>query len=187
MANVLTDPPFAANPPVKLNVNAKILGLVLGILAIIGAIISLFGLLAVFGACTVLGVSISGCGVPILWLLGALLQVAAYSLAAVGGFRMYQMNREGKVNFIYGLALGALGTIVYLVGNIIFWGGISVTGAAGVGGAVVGVIIDLIFIFVFYYLVVISRFPGEAPLVPSAYGGGYGGGYGSPPPPPPTA
>ena len=186
MPNVLTDPPFAADPPVKFNINAKILGLVLGILALIGAIINLLGLLAVFGACTVLGVSINGCGFPILWLLGALLQVAAFALAAVGGFRMYQMNREGKINFIYGCALGALGTVVYLVGNIVFWGGISVTGAAGVGGAVVGVIIDLIFIFVFYYLVVISRFPGEAPLVPSAYGGGYGG-YGSPPPPPPPA
>jgi len=30
-----------------------------------------------------------------------------------------------------------------------------------------------------YYLVVISRFPGEAPLVSSP------GGYGAPPPPPP--
>ena len=186
MANVLTDPPFAADPPVKFNVNAKILGLVLGILSSIGALFSLLGLLAVFGACTIGGISIGGCGFPILWLLGALLQVAAFALAALGGFRMYQMNREGKDNLIYGLALGALGTVVYLVGNIIFWGGISVSGAAGVGGAIVGVIIDLIFIFVFYYLVVISRFPGEAPLAPSAYGGGYGG-YGSPPPPPPPA
>lgn len=185
MANVLTDPPFAADPPVKFNINAKILGLVLGILALIAGIFSLLGLLAVFGACTIAGVSIGGCGFPILWLLGTVLQVAAFGLAALGGFRMYQMNREGKINFIYGCALGALGTVVYLVGNIIFYSGISVLGA-GYGGAIVGAIIDLIFIFIFYYLVVISRFPGEAPLVPSAYGGGYGG-YGSPPPPPPPA
>ena len=183
MANVLTDPPFAADPPVKFNVNAKILGLVLGILAIIGAIFSLLGLLASFGACTVLGVTIGGCGIPILWLLGALVQLVGYILGALGGFRMYQMNREGKLNVIYGLGLGAAGTVLYLIGNIIFYSGISVIGA-GYGGAIVGVIIDLIVIFILYYLVVISRFPGEAPLVPSAYGGGYGGGYGSPPPPP---
>ncbi|MBV8527168.1 MAG: hypothetical protein JOZ75_02520 [Candidatus Dormibacteraeota bacterium] len=167
MANALTDPPFAADPPVKLNVNAKILGLVIGIIAIIGAILSLIGLLAAFGACTILGQTIGGCGVPILWLLGAVIQVVAYILGAVGGFRMYQLNREGKNNVVYGLALGFLGTIVYLIGNIIFYAGISVIGA-GYGGAIVGVIIDLIIIFIFYYLVVISRFPGEAPLVPSA-------------------
>lgn len=181
MANVLTDPPFAADPPVKFNIDAKILGLVLGILAIIGAIFSLIGLLAAFGACTILGQTISGCGLPILWLLGALLQVVGYVLGAVGGFRMYQLNREGKLNVIWGLALGAAGTIVYLVGNIIFYSGISVLGA-GYGGAIVGVIIDLIIIFALYYLVVISRFPGEAPLVPRVTTGGYG----APPPPPPA-
>jgi hypothetical protein len=183
MANVLTDPPFAADPPVKFNIDAKILGLVLGILAIIGAIFSLFSLLAVFGACTILGQTIGGCGLPILWLLGALLQLAGFITGAVGGFRMYQLNREGKVNVIYGLALGAAGTVLYLIGNIIFYSGLSVLGA-GYGGAIVGVVIDLIVISVLYYLVVISRFPGEAPLAPRATGG-YGGGYGSPPPPAP--
>src|SRR4030088_3698991 len=48
MANVLTDPPFAANPPIKLNVNAKVLGLVIGILAVIAAVIDLIYLPTVF-------------------------------------------------------------------------------------------------------------------------------------------
>ena len=43
MANILTDPPFAADPPIKLNVPAKTLGLVIGILAIIGIIIVQLG------------------------------------------------------------------------------------------------------------------------------------------------
>ena len=48
MANILTDPPFAADPPIKLNVPAKTLGLVIGILAIIGIIIDLIALPVVF-------------------------------------------------------------------------------------------------------------------------------------------
>jgi len=180
MANALTDPPFAADPPVKLNVNAKILGLVIGILATIGAIFSLLGLLAAFGACTIGGLTITGCGFPVVWLLGAAVQLVAFILGAVGGFRMYQLNSEGKLNVIYGLVLGAVGTILYLVGNIIFYSGFTI-GGVGYGSAIVSVVIDLIVIFIFYYLVVISRFPGEAPLVASP------GGYGAPPPPPPPA
>jgi hypothetical protein len=41
-----------------------------------------------------------------------------------------------------------------------------------------------------YYLVIISRWPGDAPLVAAGPTGGYGnppGGYGSPPPPPPPS
>ena len=48
MANILTDPPFAADPPIKLNVPAKTLGLVIGILAIIGIILDLIALPVVF-------------------------------------------------------------------------------------------------------------------------------------------
>jgi len=181
MANSLTDPPFAANPPVKLNIDAKILGLIIGILAVLGAVFGLIGLLAAFGACTVAGVSIGGCGFPILWLLGDLLLLVGYIVGAVGGFRMYQMNRLGKEWAIYGLALGFVGNLLYLVGNIIFYSGFGVLGV-GYGGAVVGFIISLIIYFIVYYLVVISRFPGDSPLSPSPYGG-YGG---TPPPPPPS-
>src|SRR4029077_8406268 len=82
MANVLTDPPFAADPPVKINVSARILGLVIGILAAIGAIFTLFvgGLFSVFTF---------GVGSASLWLIGVLIGLAGEIFGAVGGFQMY--------------------------------------------------------------------------------------------------
>ncbi len=175
MPNALTDPGFAANPPVKLNVNARVLGLVIGILAIIGAILNLFagGLFSIF--------AFAG-GFAFLWFLGVLIGLVADILAAIGGFRMYNLDRSGKVLVIYGLALSLLGAIVHLIGELIAYSGIySVLYSPA--GAIVGLIIDLIVLGIIYYLVVISRFPGEAPMAP-----GVGGtGYGSPPPPPPPS
>lgn len=173
MANVLTDPPFAADPPVKLNVNAKVLGLVIGILAVIGLVVSLLLLPAVFAlnnfanqVCGSLGVNCGTSGIFFLALIGVLISIAGEVLYAIGGFQMYNMNRSGKEKVIYGLALNVLGGILEIVGY------------GGVGGFIFSLIVGI----VIYYLVVISRFPGEAPLVATPYGGGYG----SPPPPPPV-
>jgi hypothetical protein len=176
MANTLLDPPFAADPPVKFNVNAKILGLVIAILAVIGAVFEglVGGLLSVFGF---------GGGFQAIWLLGVLVGLVADILAAVGGFRMYSGDRAGKPLVIYALALGLLGAIVGLIGNLVAYSGYLLGYSAG--GAIFGLIVDLIIYFIIYYLVVISRFPGDAPLVQSTGGGYGGGGYGSPPPPPP--
>lgn len=180
MPNALIAPPFAADPPVKVNVNARTLGLIIGILAIIRAVFALLGLLAVFGACSVAGVSIAGCGFPILWLLGDLVVIVGLVAAAIGGFRMYNLDRSGKELTIYGIALLAIGELVYLLGNIVFYSGaLAVLGGLGVG-VIVAFIIWLAIYFCIYYLVVISRFPGEAPLAPGAIGG-----YRTPPPPPP--
>ncbi len=178
MANALTEPPFAANPPVKVNINAKTLGLVLMILGIIGLIFAIIGLLTIFGFCGGFGVGL--CGFPIIWLLGDLVGLAGLVIGTIGAYRMYQGLRQGKDWVIYGLALGLLGALIGLIGNIMAYSGLLGFGA----GAIVGFIIDLIIYFIVYYLVVISRFPGEAPLV--ATPGGYGG-YGAPPPPPPSA
>lgn len=175
MANALTDPPFAANPPVKLNVNAKILGLVIAILAVLGLILSLFagGLFTIFGFVG---------GLAPIWLLGVLVAIVAEILVAVGGFQMYNLNRGGKNLVIYGLALGLVGAVLTLVGQLIAYSGLLLYSA---GGAVIGLIFDVIIYGIIYYLVVISRFPGEAPMSPTSYGGGgYGGG--TPPPPPPS-
>jgi hypothetical protein len=185
MANVLTDPPFAADPPIKLNVPAKTLGLVIGILAIIGIIIDLIALPVVFAltsvssdvstACRELGGTDCGTsGIFFLALIGVLIGLVGSVLYAFGGFRMYQLNRSGKDLVIYGL-------VVNLVGGIF-----AIVGYGGVGSFIFSLIIAV----VVYYLVVISRWPGDAPLV--ATPGGYGsppppGGYGSPPPPPPSA
>lgn len=166
MANVLTDPPFAADPPIKLNVNAKILGLVIGILAIIGLVIALLALPVVFALNNICNNLIGGtCSTGIfgLALIGVIITVVGELLYAIGGFQMYNMNRAGKDKVIYGLAINVVGGILQIVGY------------GGVGGFIFALIVAVIV----YYLVVISRFPGEMPLVAS-------GGYGAPPPPPPA-
>jgi hypothetical protein len=179
MANILTDPPFAADPPIKLNVPAKTLGLVIGILAIIGIIIDLIALPVVFAlnnvasdadtVCRELGGTDCGgsSGIFGLALIGVLIGLVGSVLYAFGGFRMYQLNRSGKDLVIYGL-------VVNLVGGIF-----AIIGYGGIGSFIFSLIIAV----VVYYLVVISRWPGDAPLVASAPPGGYG----SPPPPPPGA
>ena len=174
MANAITDPPFAADPPVKLNVNARILGLVIGILAVIGALLTLFagGLLSLFAF---------GGGFAPIWFLGVLLALVAEIMAAIGGFRMYNLDRGGKVLVIYALAIALVGAVLSLIGQLIAYTGIYAFGYAP-AGAIVGLIIDAIIYFIIYYLVVISRFPGELPLTP----GGMGGYRTPPPPPPPT-
>ncbi|MFN2582498.1 MAG: hypothetical protein ABR498_07140 [Candidatus Dormibacteria bacterium] len=172
MANALTDPPFAANPPVKLNVNAKILGLVIGILALIGLILSLIALPVVFALnsvvssyCGYYGVSCGSSGIFLLALLGVIVSIVGDILYAVGGFQMYGGNRAGKGKVIYGLIINLIGGVLQIVGY----------------GGILGFIFSLIVAIVVYYLVVISRFPGETPLVASPSGG-----YGTPPPPPPA-
>jgi len=181
MANTLLDPPFAADPPVKLNVNAKILGLVLGILALLAAVF--LGLIG--GLISVIGLAAGGFGG--IWLIGSLVSLVGYIMSAIAGYQMYQGDRGGKRLMIYGLAVVFIGAIVGAIGRIIAYSGILGFGAGyAVGGAIFDIIFGIIFFGIPYYLVVISRFPGDVPLVSSA--GGYGnppGGYGSPPPPPP--
>jgi hypothetical protein len=184
MANTLLEPPFAANPPVKLNVNAKILGLVIGILALIGAVFGglVGGLFSLF--------SLAAGGFGGIWLIGILLTLIADVVAAIGGFQMYSMNRAGKRLVIYALAIGVLASVVTAIGNIIAYSGLYVLGGYSAGGAIFGLIFGVIIYAIIYYIVVISRWPGDVPLVASP--GGYGnppasGGYGSPPPPPPSA
>lgn len=184
MANILTDPPFAADPPFKMNVPAKTLGLVLLILGAIGIIFGILGLTATFGACT-----LGGCGFPILWLLGAIIGLIGVCIGTYGAYQMYQLNRDGKRLVIYGLALGFLGGVVSTIGTIIFYAGYAVLGV-GYGGAIVGLIIDVIIYAIVWYIVIISRFPGDTPLVAAGPTSGYGnppGGYGTPPPPPPPS
>jgi hypothetical protein len=182
MANILTDPPFAADPPIKLNVPAKTLGLIIGILAIIGIIIDLIALPVVFALnntvgtlCSeVGGLNCGSTGIFGLALIGVLIGLVGSILYAFGGFRMYQLNRSGKDLVIYGL-------VVNLVGGIF-----AIIGYGGIGSFIFSLIIAV----VVYYLVIISRWPGDAPLVAAGPTGGYGnppGGYGSPPPPPPPS
>lgn len=173
--NALTNPPFASDPPLKWNINARILGLVIGILAALGALVGLISLFAIFGFCS----GLYGCGFPVLWLFGAVVGLAGEVLVAIGGFRMYTLDREGKDLVIYGIVLTAVGSLIALVGNGLAYGSLGTAfGAASVFGFIVGLAID----FLIYYLVVISRFPHEQPLGPP---GGWGGFTPPGPPPPP--
>ena len=100
-----------------------------------------------------------------------------------------QLNRAGKNLVIYALALGFLGSIVG--GD---WEHRRVQRDLRLGGyprrCHLRLIIGVIVYGIVYYIVVISRWPGDAPLVAAGPTGGYGnppGGYGSPPPPPPPS
>ena len=172
MANILTDPPFAADPPIKLNVPAKTVGLVAAILGIIGLVVfGLFGLIAAFALSTVASVcgltTCVGTGIFFLAIIGVLALAVGALLYTIGGFQMYNLNRSGKNLVIYGLAVGVIGGLLELIGGL------------GAGSF----IFDLIWFAVGWYLVVISRWPGDAPLVATTPPGSYG----SPPPPPPPA
>jgi hypothetical protein len=173
--NALVDPPFAKDPPVKINVNAKTLGLVLLILGAIGILLQVIGLFTIFGFCS----AYFGCHFPILWLLGDIVGLGGTVLGTIGAYRMYEENPQGKEWVIYGLALGLVGAVLTLVGNLSAYSGLLVGAGAG---AIFGLIIDLIVYFIVYYLVVVSRFPSQAPLNPP--GASSWGGPSAPPPPP---
>jgi hypothetical protein len=183
--NQLVEPPFAANPPVKVNVNAKILGLVIAILAAISALLHVFGPVGLISLinynsalnslnqfCRAYGTDCGTTGIAVFGLIGIIIILAGEVLAAVGGYRMYQLNRQGKEWVIYGLILSVIGSLVTTIG----WGGY------GIGSFIFGLILN----FVIYYLVVVSRFPGEAPLAPPSATPTWGGGGPSSPPPPPA-
>jgi hypothetical protein len=142
----LLNPPFAKDPPVKLDIRAKTLGL---IYAILGAISALFGLAALAG---LLGLnyvaSLTGFGgVWVLLVIGSLVSEAGTLLAAWGGYRMYQEDHGGKKPVVLGLALTVVGGLVSALGTY--------------GGGLPGWIFSAAITFVLYYLVIISRFSDE--------------------------
>ncbi|MBJ7610362.1 MAG: hypothetical protein JF887_13165 [Candidatus Dormibacteraeota bacterium] len=180
--NSLVEPGFAKDPPVKLNVNAKILGLVLLILGALGILLDILGLITVLGFCGSFSVY-GACSFPIIWTIGNLVALVAAVLVTAGGYRMYQENPQGKEWVVYGLVIRFVGAVISLIGNLTAYSGLV---GVSFGGAVIfGLIINLIFFVIIYYLVVVSRFPHQAPLSPpgaNAWGGG--GGPSAPPPPP---
>ena len=169
--NVLVKPPFASNPPLKVNVPAKTYGLVLGILAALGAI---FGLIAAISAFTwsstlnadcnlvnsVYGTTVCQSHSTAIAGLGELVVLVGMVLGAWGGFKMYQGDHQGRPLMVYGLVLAVLGQLVYAI----FW---------GFSYYVAGFIVALIIYAVIYYFIVISRFPDEQPLVAAGAPAGY--------------
>jgi hypothetical protein len=153
--DALLNPPFAKDPPVKFNVPAKTLGL---IYAILGAISALFGIFGIIGLLGLIAVgSAVGVFAGFFWLavIGVIVGEIGTIVAAWGGYQMYQLKREGKRLVVYGLIVNVVGSLVGSLGGV---------------GEFLGWIIGAAIAFVLYYLVIISRFPDEPPLV--AAGGG---------------
>jgi hypothetical protein len=191
--NALVNPPFASNPPLKVNVPAKTYGLVLAILAVLGAVGSVIAMIGAFTVTTALGSECnslnqlginSNCnavaGGTAIAGVGELVVLVGMIIGAWGGFQMYQGNHRGRALLAYALALGVVGNLVYLL----LW---------GVGLYIAFFIVYLVIYALVYYFLVISRFPDEPPVVARAAMGppsGYGQppSYGGPPSygPPPT-
>lgn len=138
----LLNPSFMKDPPVKLDIPAKTLGLVCAILAGISTFFGVIGLLGVSALTAVAGTG------P-LFLVGTVINVAGSALVAWGGYKMYQGVRDGKRLAIYGLVASAVGSLVVALGT----------------GGLAGWIVNVAILFAIYYLVVISRFEGEPKLV----------------------
>ena len=142
----LLSPSFAKDPPVKLNISAKTLG---GVYAVLGGIAALFGLFGVLGLLGLGGyfAYVGFGGVVFVVAIGSLIGLFGTILAAWGGYRMYQDDRDGKRLVIYGLVLNVVGGLVSALGS--FGGGLS--------NWIVGLVVS----FILYYLVIISRFEGD--------------------------
>ena len=196
--NALLSPPFLKDPPIKVNINAKVLGIVIAVVYGLGLLLSLASIQVVFGVSNAFCNNpyfntYANCGIHPLALLGFLAAAAGNVLSLIGGIQMWQLKIKGKEWVIYGLILGLLGSLIESVG---YYGGFGIT----------GFIFAVVIAAAIYYTVVISRFPGEPPLVAAgpAPGSGYAppfggaptpppppappaGGYAPPPPPPPPA
>src|SRR2546430_8125066 len=108
--DTLVNPPLATDPPVKVNLDPKVVGLVVASRAALGALLSLLALLALLGAGAVAGSTFAGSF--FLALIGVLVTLGADVMAAVGGWQMDQGNESGKRLGIYGLALAFVAPIV---------------------------------------------------------------------------
>jgi hypothetical protein len=136
----LVEPAFAKDPPVKLNLDAKVVGIVLAILAGLGVLLGLLGLIALFAVTAAFG------GILAFAFIGVIVATIADIICVMGGWRMYKGNPDGKRLAIYGLALAFVAELITIIGY-------------GFGG---GPLIQLIVLVLFYYAVVVSRFSPEA-------------------------
>ncbi|HVS04866.1 MAG TPA: hypothetical protein VHK65_01700 [Candidatus Dormibacteraeota bacterium] len=139
--DTLVNPPFAKNPPVKLNLDAKVVGLVVAILGGLGALFVFLALLGLLGFGAALSAFV---GVFFLALIGVILNLVADVMAAIGGWQMYQGNESGKRLAIYGLAIAFVAEIIQMIG-------FSSTSA----------IVPLILLALVYYAIVVSRYPAK--------------------------
>jgi hypothetical protein len=138
--DTLVNPPFANNPPVKLNLDAKVVGLVVAILGGLGALFVFLALLSLLG----FGAALSATGIFFIALIGVILNLVADVMAAIGGWQMYQGNESGKRLAIYGLAIAFVAEIIQMIG-------FSSSSA----------IVPLILLALVYYAIVVSHYPAK--------------------------
>lgn len=138
--DTLVNPPFAKNPPVKLNLDAKVVGLVVAVLGGLGALFVLLALLSLLG----FGAALSAAGIFFFALIGVILNLVADVMAAIGGWQMYQGSESGKRLAIYGLAIAFVAEIIQMIG-------FSSSSA----------IVPLILLALVYYAIVVSRYPAK--------------------------
>jgi hypothetical protein len=138
--DTLVNPPFANDPPVKVNLDAKVVGLVVAILAGLGALLALLALVALLA-----GVSAFR-GIFAVALIGVIVTLVADVMATMGGWQMYQGQESGKRLAIYGLAIAFVAELIQMIGY-----------SSGSG------IVAMILLALLYYAIVVSRYPGEAP------------------------
>ncbi|HSO92944.1 MAG TPA: hypothetical protein VLS53_00555, partial [Candidatus Dormibacteraeota bacterium] len=98
----LVEPDFAKNPPVKVNLDAKVVGIVLAVLAGLSALLGLLGLLGLFAVGAAYG------RILLLAFIGIIIAIVADLMSATGGWRKYRGNPQGKRLAIYGIALAVL-------------------------------------------------------------------------------
>lgn len=139
--DALVNPPFATNPPIRLSVDAKFIGLGVAILAGLFGLIGLYDLLVLLNA----GIQPSYAGIWVVLFVDTVVNLLADAMGLIGGWRMFKGNPAGKRLAIYGLTLSFL-----------------VQALLGLGfGTGPSLIVWLILLAMLYYAVVVSRFTGD--------------------------
>jgi hypothetical protein len=168
----LYNPPFMANPPLKFNVPAKWVGLVVLILSALGLLGNLLSTLlgTVIGAIGSIG------GNPFLLLLAvsAIVGIIGNVYGIMGGWKMFQENPAGRNQAITGYAIGIGAGLIGVFSNLTH----PAVLVAGIVGWIVGVAIAA----VGWYILLMCRFPGDPMWEPAVFSVGMGvpgagGGY----------
>lgn len=139
----LVNPPFAKDPPVKMELDAKLVGIVLAILAALSILYGLSALFLILGFGSLLA---AYSGFFALAFIAVVVGLVGDVMALIGGWQMYQARPEGKRLAIYGVALAFIGALISMV-------------AFSFGSGFV----QLIILALIYYAIVVSRFPGSQP------------------------
>jgi hypothetical protein len=166
MANPLTSgalvrPGFADHPPLRLNVNARVLGLVMTVVGIAAIVLCVRFVAGVAGLCN----GLSLCTFPTVDELGNVVLTLGWLVATVGFVLLATSAPSGPSWAVYGLLVVVVGDILSLVGDVIFVSANSLY--YGIGpGAIVIFVFWLVVPVVAYYLVVISRAAAPSDLTP---------------------